>query len=95
MSIEAWGDENPDYVDMEWAYEAGWLNPDQAGDLRAELEQTKLELAREREKFIMHTAEVGAWLSLLTATFGVTADNVRDACSKVIDAATLMQQRQK
>lgn len=52
-----------------------------------QLDEARAELAAEREKFTMHTAEVGAWLALLTEVFGIEADNVRDACSKVYDAA--------
>ncbi len=45
------------------------------------------ELAQEREKFIMHTAEVGAWLAAFADLFGVKVETVATACIQIYDAA--------
>lgn len=56
-----------------------------------EVERLRTELAAEREKFLMHTAEVGAWLSALADVFGVKATTVKDSCSQIYDAAKTLK----
>lgn len=53
----------------------------------AALEQSQREVAVERERFTMHTAEVHAWLSGLAQTFGLPGGDVRTTCSAIMDAA--------
>lgn len=39
MSLEAWGDEDPDHDDVERYIEAGWLPPDEAEELRKRISE--------------------------------------------------------
>lgn len=54
----------------------------------ASLEAVTRELAAEREKFTMHTAEVGAWLSLIADQFGINTGDVRSTCSLIADGVS-------
>lgn len=49
------------------------------------------ELAAQREKFAMHTAEVSAWLATLAELFDVKADLVSDTCVRIFDAAKALK----
>ena len=56
------------------------------------LEQHAEALTRANEKFIMHTVEVSAWLSLLAQTLGgISPDatlTVKDACEQILQRAS-------
>lgn len=56
-----------------------------------EVKSLRLELAKEREKFLMHTAEVGAWLSTLADLFDARGVNVSETCLKVFVAAQALK----
>lgn len=71
------------------AFDEEHLDPH--GECAHEIMRLQKELAVEREKFLMHTAEVSAWLSVLGDVFGVKAETVRDSCSQIFDAAKAMR----
>ena len=86
MSLEVYGDgDDGDYGFTQERVDE--IVAEETAALRAQIETLTRDLATERERFIMHTAEVSAWLSALADIFGIKAENVREACSMIYDAA--------